>query len=186
MPIRVVRPKYDTGFNCEQQARAKFEDPLKGYPKAIALPEVRPATPFNPASCLGRSVPKVVPERSKESEEGVAKAKLRYAKPTPKRKGPALPQLSRQNPEPAHPEVALSLADGPEPPPVGNLEPAGCKVLPSTVDGPEPANPKVSATSKGSPEPANPKVSATSIGSPEPANPKVSSPLVSRKTILRI
>ena len=140
VPIRVVRPKYDTGFNYEQ-ARAKFEDPLRGYPKAAALPEVRPATPFNPASCPGRSVPKVALERSKESEEGVAKAKVRYAKPTPKRKGPALAQLSRQNPEPADLEVALSL-----------------------VDDPEPANPKVSAIPIGSPEPANPKVSSPLVG----------------------
>ena len=179
VPIRVVRAKYDTGFNYEQ-ARARSEDPLRGYPKATTLPEVRPAVPFNPASCIGRSVPKVVPERSKESEEGVAKAKLRYAKPTPKQKGPALDQLSRQNPEPAGPEVAFSLADSPEP---EGLEVSSSleddpKAFPSSVGGPEPTGPKVTLPPVGSPKPAVFKVSSSQVGSPKLGGCKVASPRV--------
>ena len=165
VPVRVVRPRYDTGFNYEQ-ARAKSEDPLRGYPKATTLPEVRPAVPFNPASCLGSSVPKVVPERSKELEEGVAKAKFRYAKPTPKQKGPALVQLSRQNPEPAGPKVSSSL--------VGNPEPAGPKLTSSPVGSPNPAVFRVSSLS--SPKSAGSKVASPRVGSPESATPKFSSP----------
>ena len=158
---RVVHPKYDTGFNYEQ-ARAKSEDPLRGYP-------------FNPASCLGRSVPEAAPERSQESREGVAKAELQYAKLTPKRKGPA-----RLNPEPAGPEVDSSLADSSEPDgpkasssPVDDPEPADPKAFPSSVDDP-PAGPNVPSPPVGNLEPAGREVSSSPIDSPEPAGPKVS------------
>ena len=59
-PIRVVRPKFDTGFNYEE-ARAKLMSAPGGYPQGTTLPEVRPAVLFNPSTRFTQAVPKVAP-----------------------------------------------------------------------------------------------------------------------------
>ena len=128
VPIRVVRPRYDIGFNYEE-ARAKSKDAPGGYPRVTNLPEVRPAAFFNPSSRLSSVAPKVSPKktqgpgeqfveaggREEEPKPKAASSVLEYAKPTPKLRGPARAQLSRQRSEQASPEDPLRSDDKPEP-----------------------------------------------------------------------
>ena len=197
-PIRVVRPKFDVGFNYEE-ARAKLMSAPGGYPQATTLPEVRPAILFNPSTRFTQAVPKLAPKAIQEPGEQLDEAGVRevrpipkveassliYARPTPKRKGVASSPRSGQSSEPAVPQnlqssgVSVELGARGRSHAVGaSLEPAGREGSPSPVDSPEPANPKVCTPPVDSPEPANPKVCTPPVGSPEPANPKVCTPPV--------
>ena len=106
VPIRVVRPKYDIGFNNEE-ARAKSMNAPGGYPQPTTLPEVRLAGLFNPSTRFSQAVPKVAPKVTQESGEQLDEApkvensNLRYARPTLKRKSLVSSLRSGQSSEPA-------------------------------------------------------------------------------------